>query len=116
MGQPDVELRQRKDGRYEVEVNGFDYFDTGTGELKSGGKKHIAAWSLDTDYDERSLFPPQVFFQMAGAKDGWNKPTLDIKAEMDESRLDKLHGTTSIPLDTAEGQRVAGKDRKEVVY
>src|SRR3546814_8453302 len=51
MGQPDVELRQRKDGRYEVEVNGFDYFDTGTGELKSGGKKHIAAWSLDTDYD-----------------------------------------------------------------
>ncbi len=73
MGQPDVELRQRKDGKYEVEVNGFDYFDTGTGELKSGGKKNIAAWALDTDYDERSLFPRQVFFPMAGAKDGWNK-------------------------------------------
>lgn len=109
MGQPDVELRQRKDGRYEVEVNGFDYFDTGTGELKSGGKKNIAAWSLDTDYDERSLFPRQVFFPMAGAKDGWHKLKRDIKAELDESRLDKLHGTVSLPFEPGENRRVAVK-------
>ncbi len=109
MGQPDVELRQRKDGTYEVEVNGFDYFDTGTGELKSGGKKNIAAWALDTDYDERSLFPRQVFFPMAGAKDGWNKLKRDIKAELDESRLDKLHGTVSLPFEIGEGRKVAVK-------
>lgn len=109
MGQPDVELRQRKDGKYEVEVNGFDYFDTGTGELKSGGKKNIAAWSLDTDYDERSLFPRQVFFPMAGAKDGWNKLKRDIKAELDESRLDKLHGTVSLPFEPGEHRKVAVK-------
>src|SRR3546814_3069993 len=89
MGQPDVELRQRKDGRYEVEVNGFDYFDTGTGELKSGGKKHIAAWSLDTDYDERSLFPRQVFFPMAGAKDGWTKHKREIKQNGKQPCRDK---------------------------
>ncbi|MCX7562162.1 site-specific DNA-methyltransferase [Xanthomonadaceae bacterium XH05] len=109
MGQPDVELRQRKDGKYEVEVNGFDYFDTGTGELKSGGKKNIAAWSLDTDYDERSLFPRQVFFPMAGAKDGWNKLKRDIKAELDESRLDKLHGTVSLPFEAGDHRKVAVK-------
>ena len=109
MGQPDVELRQRKDGKYEVEVNGFDYFDTGTGELKSGGKKNIAAWALDTDYDERSLFPRQVFFPMAGAKDGWNKLKRDIKAELDESRLDKLHGTVSLPFEPGEHRKVAVK-------
>jgi adenine-specific DNA-methyltransferase len=28
MGQPDVDVRKRKDGLFEVEVNGFDYFDT----------------------------------------------------------------------------------------
>lgn len=109
MGQPDVELRQCKDGQYEVEVNGFDYFDTGTGELKSGGKKNIAAWALDTDYDERSLFPRQVFFPMAGAKDGWNKLKRDIKAELDESRLDKLHGTVSLPFEIGESRKVAVK-------
>ncbi|MFA7506112.1 MAG: site-specific DNA-methyltransferase, partial [Burkholderiaceae bacterium] len=107
--QPDVELRLRKDGRYEVEVNGFDYFDTGSGELRSGGKKNIAAWSLDTDYDERSLFPRQVFFPMADAKDGWNKLRRDIKAELDESRLDKLHGTVSLPFEPGDNRKVAVK-------
>ena len=109
MGQPDVEVRQAKDGKYVVEVNGFDYFDTTTGELKSGGKKNIAAWSLDTDYDERSLFPRQVFFPMAGAKDGWNKLKKDIKAELDESKLDKLHGTISLPFEIGENRKVAVK-------
>ncbi len=89
MGQPDVDVRQRKDGKYEVEVNGFDYFDTVKGELVSGGKGKIAAWLLDTDYDERSLFPRQVFFPMAGAKDGWQKLKKDIKAELDEALLAK---------------------------
>ncbi|GAB2660682.1 site-specific DNA-methyltransferase [Arenimonas aestuarii] len=109
MGQPDVDVHQRKDGLYVVEVNGFDYFDITKGELKSGGKKNIAAWSLDTDYDERCLFPCQVFFPMAGAKDGWNKLKRDIKAELDESKLDKLHGTVSLPFEPGDHRKIAVK-------
>lgn len=109
MGQPDVDVRQLEDGKYVVEVNGFDYFDTSNGELKSGGKKNIAAWALDTDYDERSLFPRQVFFPMAGAKDGWYKLKKDIKAELDESKLDKLHGTVSLPFELGDNRKVAVK-------
>lgn len=52
------------------EVNGFYYFDTSKGELVSGGKGKIAMWLLDTDYDERSLFPRQVFFPLAGKGEG----------------------------------------------
>lgn len=109
MGQPEVEVRQQKDGHYVVEVHGFDYFDTATGELKSGGKKNIAAWSLDTDYDERSLFPRQVFFPMAGKKDGWHKLKKDIKAELDESKMDKLHGTVSLPFEAGDNRKIAVK-------
>jgi adenine-specific DNA-methyltransferase len=109
MGQPDVEVRKSNDGRYQVEVNGFDYFDTTKGELVSGGKKKIAAWALDTDYDERSLFPRQVFFPMAGAKDGWNKLKRDIKAELNEALLDKLHGTVSLPFEAGDNRRIAVK-------
>ncbi|MBH1432070.1 site-specific DNA-methyltransferase [Stenotrophomonas maltophilia] len=124
MGQPDVQVHSvsrdgkklpygqaDKDGRhyYAVEVHGFDYFDTASGELKSGGKKNIAAWSLDTDYDERSLFPRQVFFPMAGKKDGWHKLKKDIKAELDESKLDKLHGTVSLPFEAGENRKIAVK-------
>jgi adenine-specific DNA-methyltransferase len=109
MGQPDVEVRERKDGLYEVEVHGFDYFDTAKGDLVSGGKSKIALWLLDTDYDERSLFPRQVFFPMAGAKDGWFKLRKDIRAELDESRLQEFHGTVSLPFAAGENRKVAVK-------
>lgn len=116
MGQPDVDLRKLADGQYQVEVNGFDYFDLGKtaadgtkGDLVSGGKSRIAAWALDTDYDERSLFPRQVFFPMAGAKDGWNKLRRDIKAELDESLLEHLHGTVSLPFEAGENRKLAVK-------
>jgi len=109
MGQPDVEVRQLKGGQYQVEVHGFDYFDTGKGELVSGGKGKIAAWALDTDYDERSLFPRQVFFPMAGAKDGWNKLKKTIKAELNESLLEKLHGTVSLPFEPGDNRKIAVK-------
>lgn len=109
MGQPDVSVRKQKDGLYVVEVNGFDYFDTKTGELKSGGKKNIAMWLLDTNYNERSLFPSQVFFPMAGDKDGWGKLKKTIRAELDESKLDQFRGTVSLPFEAGDNQKVAVK-------
>jgi adenine-specific DNA-methyltransferase len=109
MGQPEVECRKRADGMYEVEVLGFDYFDPRTGELSSGGTKNIAMWSLDTDYDGRSLMPHQVFFPMAGAKDGWNRLKKTIRAELDEDLLEQFHGTVSLPFDAGDQRRVAVK-------
>lgn len=109
MGQPDVVVRQQKDGLYVVEVNGFDYFDTKTGELKSGGKKNIAMWLLDTNYNERSLFPSQVFFPMAGDKDGWGKLKKTIRAELDEAKLEQFRGTVSLPFEAGDNQKVAVK-------
>ncbi|MDX9708530.1 MAG: site-specific DNA-methyltransferase [Trichloromonas sp.] len=109
MGQPDVEVRKRKDGKYEVEVNGFDYFDTAKGELVSGGKKKIAVWLLDTDYDERSLFPRQVFFPLAGGKEGWYKLKKDIRAELNEELLEQFHGTVSLPFAAGDNRKIAVK-------
>lgn len=109
MGQPDVDLRKHKDGSYVVEVNGFDYFDTVKGELVSGGKAKIAMWLLDTDYDDRSLFPRQVFFPMAGKDDGWHKLKRDIRAELDEGLLDKFHGSVSLPFHAGDNRKIAVK-------
>lgn len=108
MGQPDVELR-REGERWRVEVHGFDYFDPQSGELVSGGKSKIAMWSLDTDYDGRSLMPHQVFFPMAGAKDGWNRLRKTVRAELDEGLLEQFHGTVSLPFEAGEQGRIAVK-------
>ena len=75
IGQPDVYLhhisRGQDTGKRQVEVRGFDYFNTKTGDVESGGEDKIAVWSLDTDYDGRSLYPRQVLFPIAGNNDGW---------------------------------------------
>lgn len=108
MGQPEVELRQTGD-TWQVEVHGFDYFDPREGKLISGGKSKIAMWSLDTDYDGRSLMPHQVFFPMAGAKDGWNRLKKTIRAELDEELLEQFHGTVSLPFEAGDHRRIAVK-------
>jgi adenine-specific DNA-methyltransferase len=127
MGQPDVEVRKvstpsprpsppkggegvkNEGGLYQVEVHGFDYFDTAKGELVSGGKGKIAMWLLDTDYDERSLFPRQVFFPMAGKGEGWEKLKKDIKAELNEDLLEQFHGTVSLPFAAGDNHKIAVK-------
>ncbi len=91
----------------QVEVNGFDYYNPKTGTVDSGGKGDIAMWMLDHDYDGRSLFPSQVFFPMAGAKEGWATLAKNLKAEIDEDKIEAFGGTVSLPF-TA-GKNVAVK-------
>ncbi len=113
VGQPDVSLRQvakgDHTGKWQVQVRGFDYFNTKTGDVESGSEKNIAVWMLDTDYDGRSLYPRQVFFPMAGPKDGWNKLARNLKAEIDEDMIEAYLGTVSLPFDLGKNERIAVK-------
>jgi len=113
VGQPDVHLRQIVKGDYEglweCEVLGFDYFNPKTGEIESGGPDRIAVWMLDTDYDGRSLFPRQVFFPMAGEKEGWARLAKNLKAEIDEDMIEAYRGTLSVPFELGKHRRVAVK-------
>jgi adenine-specific DNA-methyltransferase len=108
VGQPDVQVT-KNGNQYSVTVDGFDYYNPKTGEVQSGGKNEIAMWMLDTDYDGRSIFPTQMFFPMAGAKDGWNKLAKNLKAELDEDLLDMFEGTESIAFDAGDYKRCAIK-------
>jgi adenine-specific DNA-methyltransferase len=111
IGQPDVQITEIKtgvdNGKYIVEVNGFDYYNPKTGTVESGGKGDIAMWMLDQDYDGRSLFPSQVFFPMAGAKEGWATLAKNLKAEIDEEKIEAFGGTVSLPFKA--GKNVAVK-------
>ncbi len=55
-------------------------------------------WMLDTDYDGRSLFPRQIFFPMAGSKDGWARLAKNLKVEIDEEKIEAFRGTVSLPF------------------
>ncbi len=113
IGQPDahVETIGKGDdkGKRRVVVAGFDYYNTKTGNIESGGKDRIAVWMLDTDYDGRSLYPRQVFFPMAGDKEGWSRLAKNLKAEIDEELIQAYRGTKSLPFEPGEHKRVAVK-------
>ncbi len=113
IGQPDVTLRKiergEDRGKWEVEVYGFDYYNTKTGGIESGSADQITVWLLDTDYDGRSLYPRQVFFPMAGPKEGWARLAKNLKSEIDEELIEAYRGTVSLPFDLGDHSRVAVK-------
>ena len=113
IGQPDVALEQisesEDEGKYCVSVHGFDYYNTKTGDVESGGQDKIAVWMLDPDYDGRSVFPRQVFFPMAGPKDGWARLAKNLNAEIDEDLIEAYRGTVSLPFAPGEHRRIAVK-------
>lgn len=113
IGQPDVRLERvakgEDKGKWRVVVEGFDYYNTKTGALESGGSDRIAVWLLDTDYDGRSLYPRQVFFPMTGEKEGWARLAKNLKAEIDEERIDAYRGTVSLPFEPGAHKRIAVK-------
>lgn len=109
MGQPDVELEKANGGKYVIRVNGFDYYNTSTDEIESGGPSKIAMWMLDTDYDGRSLYPQQAFFPMEGKAGGWNSLAKALHSQIDEELIVKYRGTESIPFESGPNKRAAVK-------
>ncbi len=109
IGQPDVQVERLSSGEYRVSVEGFDYYNTRTGNIDSGGTDKIAMWLLDSDYDGRSLFPSQVFFPMTGTGYDWSKLAKDLHAEIDLEKIEAFRGTVSLPFVPGEHRRVAVK-------
>ena len=113
IGQPDVLLHRiskgQNTGKWQVAVQGFDYYNTKTGGVESGGEDKIAMWMLDPDYDGRSLYPRQVFFPMAGSNDGWARLARNLKAEIDEDLIEAYRSTVSLPFEPGDNQRIAVK-------
>ncbi|MDE0532177.1 MAG: site-specific DNA-methyltransferase [Albidovulum sp.] len=113
IGQPDVEVECIADGddrgKFRITIQGFDYYNTRTGNIDSGGASRIALWMLDPDYDGRSLFPRQVFFPMAGTSEGWAKLARNLRAEIDFDLIEAYRGTVSLPFEAGERGRAAVK-------
>ena len=111
VGQPDVELIRdgRSKRKLKVKVNGFDYYDVKKGTVESGSTSRIAMWMLDTDYDGMCIEPKQVFFPMGGKKDGWNKLTKTLRAEIDPDLIEKYAGNESLWFAVEPNTRIAVK-------
>ncbi len=84
-GEPDIEIDSIDGGdALRVKVKGVDVFDPNTGEIRSDDTDGIAAWFIDTDYDEESFFVRHAYFL------GANDPYKSLKTAL--QRRDRRGG------------------------
>lgn len=106
-GEPDIKWDFDKDGEIVVEVLGVDVFDPKTGKVRASGRDDIAAWFIDTDYNEESFFVRHAYFM--GANDPYKSLKTALKAEIDEEAWATLYRGKSRPFPRPETGRFAVK-------
>jgi adenine-specific DNA-methyltransferase len=106
-GEPDVEILDEGGPEIRVKVNGVDVFDPNTGDIRSNDTKGIAAWFIDTDYNEESFFVRHAYF--LGANDPYKSLKTALQAEIDEEAWATLYSDTSRPFERPESGRIAVK-------
>ena len=111
-GEPDIELIETPDGQMQVKVLGVDIFDPSTGEIRSDDADGIAAWFIDTDYNEESFFVRHAYF-LGSAKSGSSDPykalKTALKAEIDKEAWETLYSDVSRPFEKPDTGRIAVK-------
>lgn len=97
-GQPD---------HVQIRIIGVDVFDPQIGEIRSGDTKSIAAWFIDTEYNEESFYVRHAYF--LGANDPYKSLKTALRAEIDEEAWATLYRDVSRPFARPAGGRVAVK-------
>ncbi|ANL23172.1 DNA methylase N4/N6 domain-containing protein [Rhizobium sp. N113] len=106
-GEPDVEILDAEGGEIKVKVHGIDVFDPSTGDIRSDDVKGIAAWFIDTDYNDESFFVRHAYF--LGANDPYKSLKTALKAEIDPDSWETLYSDTSRPFPRPSTGRIAVK-------
>jgi adenine-specific DNA-methyltransferase len=106
-GEPDVAILDEGGSEIRVKVNGVDVFDPNTGDIRSNDTKGIAAWFIDTDYNEESFFVRHAYF--LGANDPYKSLKTALQAEIDEDAWATLYSDTSRPFERPESGLIAVK-------
>lgn len=106
-GEPDLDVMQDADGRYQVRLKGVDVYDPTTGQPRSAGIDRIALWMIDTDYNEESFFVRHCYF--TGGGDPYKRLKVALKAEIDPDAWATLRSDTSQPFDRPATGRIAVK-------
>jgi adenine-specific DNA-methyltransferase len=106
-GEPDIDLTHEPDGRLKVRVKGVDVFDPNTGDIRSNDTKGIAAWFIDTDYNEESFYVRHAYF--LGANDPYKSLKTALQAEIDKDAWETLYRDVSRPFDRPKTGKIAVK-------
>ena len=105
-GLPRTKLEKVDDGKYTVTMEGVDIYEPVKDAVFSANADQVAAWFVDTDYDESTFCISQAFFP---DKKAWERIARALKGVVDAERFEQFSGTVSLPFSAGQHQRVAVK-------
>ena len=105
-GLPRTKLSEVDDGKYTVTMEGVDIYEPVKDAVFSANADQVAAWFVDTDYDESTFCISQAFFP---DKKAWERIARALKGVVDAERFEQFSGTVSLPFAAGQHQRVAVK-------
>lgn len=106
-GEPDLAIDRLEDGQYTVTLKGLDIYDPTTGQIRSSTTDDIAAWFIDTRYNEEHFYVRHAYF--TGADRPYEKLQKTLKAEIDPDAWEVLYSTTSRPFPKPKDGKIAVK-------
>ena len=105
-GEPDIELKQDGD-RCTIELKGLDIYDPTTGAIRSSSTEDIAAWFIDTRYNEENFVVRHAYF--TGANKPYEKLQKTLKAEIDPDAWSALYSDVSRSFPKPDTGKIAVK-------
>ena len=109
-GEPDVIINRAPDGKYTVTLRGVDIYNPSTGATEHSSANELAAWLLDEDYDGYSFNISQAFFPNGATKvNPWDQLENALRGHVDQSKMEKLRGTSSFPFEPGPHAMIAVK-------
>jgi adenine-specific DNA-methyltransferase len=106
-GEPDITIKEVKDGKYKISIKGLDVYDPTTGVIRSHSTDDIACWFIDTNYNGESFFVRHAYF--TGADKPYERLKKALRAEINEEAWSSLYSTTSQEFDKPKTGKVAVK-------
>ena len=108
VGEPDVEMAELPDGKWQVTIKGYNVYDPGSGNVRPGGNPvEIDCWMLDTDYDGKSFFARRIHFPGKSSDKQIKRLKSALGRRVDPSQWGFMESLTSAPFHPPSGGRIA---------
>ena len=108
IGEPDVQAIECPDGRWEVTIKGYNVYDPGSGNVRSGCRAaDIDCWMLDTNYDGKSFFARRIHFPGKASDKQIKRLKRDLGSRVDSKQWEFMGSLTSAPFRCPSGGRIA---------
>jgi adenine-specific DNA-methyltransferase len=99
-------VEPQKDSAFVIASRGVNLYDLLTGKKQRTRSSNVAAWFLDTDYNDLCFYVSQAFFPRTAA---WDNLKRALKAQYEDSVWEHFAGTVSEPFTAGENGKIAVK-------